>query len=421
MKTLQLLAASIAFGLVSSSTMLADWTQFRGANLAGMSEESVPVSWSAEENLKWKTKLPGMGSSSPIVSGDAVFITSYTGEGGGIQRHLTRIDRTTGEVVWDKTVPVWHTEDPPRGYITEHGYASNTPVTDGTAVYCYFGKAGVYAFDFEGNQLWKAETGKMSSGKKWGSASSPILYEDLVIIPAGDELRAILALNKADGKEVWRAEGDRMEQTYGSPLLVKVDESRTDLVYALAGEFWGLNPSSGKLRWFAEYNLPGNMSNSPVLSGDVITISGGFPRTARVAIKVGGKGDRSGEILYDTQKPATYMTAPVGKDGVLYWVSDSGIAFAAKAGESEPLFEERVPGISGGRGKAFYASPILAGGKIYAQSRYNGLFVIEPASDGLEVVSHNKLGDETAFNGTPAVSGGNLFVRSQTHLYCIGE
>lgn len=418
MKTLQIL---VAFGIASSSFSFADWNQFRGANLAGTSEESVPVSWSDRENVKWKVALPGKGSSSPIVSGDAVFVTSYTGEGDGIERHLTRIDRKTGEVVWDKAVPVWHTEDPPRGYINEHGYASNTPVTDGEAVYCYFGKAGVYAFDFDGNQLWKAETGKMSSGKEWGSASSPILYEDLVIVPAGDEVRAILAFNKADGKEVWRAEGDRMEQTYGTPLLVKVDEYRTDLVYALAGEMWGMNPETGKLRWFAEYNLPGNMSNSPILSGDVITVSGGFPRTARVAIKVGGKGDRSDEILYDTQKPATYMTAPVEKDGALFWVSDSGIAFAAKVGESEPLFEERVPGIAGGRGKPFYASPIIAGGKIYAQSRFNGLFVIDPSPEGLEVVSHNKLGDETAFNGTPAVSGGNLFLRSDTHLYCIGE
>tara|TARA_R110002096_G_scaffold179153_2_gene356126 strand:+ start:6962 stop:8218 length:1257 start_codon:yes stop_codon:yes gene_type:complete len=413
------LVFTLCFGF--ASVALADWTQFRGPNMSGTSGEIVPVSWNDQENVKWKVELPGKGSSSAIVSGDAVFVTSYTGEDRGIERHLTRIDRTSGDVVWDQTVPVWHTEDPARGYITEHGYASNTPVTDGETVFCYFGKAGVYAFDFDGNQLWKSETGKKSSSKQWGSAASPILYNDLVIVPSGDETRSILALNKADGKVVWRAEGERMEQTYGTPLLVEVDESRTDLVYALPGEIWGINPANGKLRWFAEYNLPGNMSNSPVLNGDVITVSGGYPRTARVAIKVGGKGDRSGEILYDTQKPATYMTAPVESDGVLYWISDSGIAFAAKIGESEPLFEERVPGIAGGRGKPFYASPVLAGGKIYAQSRYNGLFVIEPSLEELKVLAHNKLNDESAFNGTPAVSQGNLFLRSQTHLYCIGE
>ena len=109
------------------------------------------------------TRTSGEGSSCPIVFGDAIFVTAWSGEGDSILRHLIRVDLATGEKVWEKTVPVDHTEDPAKGYITEHGYASNTPVTDGEAVYCYFGKAGVYAFDLDGKQLWKAGTGSLSS------------------------------------------------------------------------------------------------------------------------------------------------------------------------------------------------------------------------------------------------------------------
>lgn len=402
----------------------ADWTQFRGPNAQGVSSETVPTKWSASEGLAWTLDLPGEGSSCPIVSGDAVFVTAFSGSGEGILRHLLRIDLNSGEVVWEKKIPVDYPEDEAKGYITEHGYASNTPVTDGKAVYCYLGKAGVYAFDFDGKELWKVRTGDLSSPKAWGSASSPILYKDTLIVPAGEEMNSILALNTADGAVKWTADGDSLVQTYGTPILVPVDDTRTDLVFAAAAEWWGLNPETGKLRWFAEYNLPGNMSNTAHLSGDILTVSGGFPRTARVALKTGGTGDLTDKILYDTQKPATYMTAPVEQNGVLYWISDGGIAFAAKPGEAEELWQERVPGLTGagGRGKPFYASPILAGGKIYAVSRANGTFVIEPSADGLQVLAQNKIeGDETLFNATPAVADGKLLLRSQKALYCVGE
>ena len=215
-----------------------------------------------------------------------------------------------------------------------------------------------------------------------------------------------------------------MEQTYGSPIVVKVDDSRTDLVFSAPENWVGLSPETGEVVWSAKYNLPGNISNTTYLSGDILTVSGGFPRTARVAIKLGGTGDLTDEILYDTQKPATYMTMPVEHDDVLYWVSDGGIAFAALPGEAEPLWQERVPGLEGrgGRGKPFYASPVIADGKIYAVSRANGTFVIEPSRDGLKVVEQNHIaGDETIYNATPAVVDGSILIRSQNRLYCISE
>ena len=410
--------------LLGITPVHADWPQFRGPNAQGISSETVPVKWSETENLKWSLDLPGPGSSSPVISGDSVFVTSYSGEGESLERHLQRIDLRSGKPLWEKRIPVDYTEDPARGYINEHGWASNTPVTDGKSVFCFFGKAGVYAFDFEGKELWKAKTGSDSSRKQWGSASSPILYQDLLIVPAGDETRAIIAFHKLDGKEVWRFDSGTMEETYGTAVLAPVSDQRTDLVFASPTRWIALNPETGEQIWFAEYNLPGNMSNTTHLSGDILTVSGGFPRTARVAIKTGGTGDRSAELLFDTQKPATYMTMPVEKDGVLYWVSDSGIAFAAEPGVSEPLWESRIPNLDGegGRGKPFYASPILAGGKIYAVSRANGTFVIEPSRAGLEVLAQNRISDDDSiFNATPAVSNGVLLIRSQKRLYCIGK
>ena len=421
MKSLPALISQILLCAVPLSA--ADWVQFRGPNASGISPESVPSTWSQSENLLWKVELPGPGSSSPIVVGSAVFVTCYTGESPAVERHLLRVDRDTGAVVWRQSIPVWHPEDAPKGYIMEHGWASNTPVSDGQRVYVYAGKAGVHAFDLDGNRVWKAETGSMSSKIAWGSAASPILAGDKLIVPAGDEARAVVALHKNTGEVLWKAEGAPMEQTYGSPVIASLPEGRTDIVYAGAAEIWGINPDTGKLRWFATCNLPGNMSNTPVIAGDILTISGGYPRTARVALRLGGVGDLSATLLYDTEKPATYMTAPVLVGEVLYWISDDGISFAAKPGEAEPLWMERLPGLTGagGRGKPFYASPVVAGGKIIAVSRANGAFVIEPDPAGLKVLSQNKFeGDDTLFNATPAVSDGKLFLRSQTHLYGVG-
>lgn len=407
---------------LSLSSLQADWTQFRGENSQGISKESVAKEWSAGKGILWKTELPGKGSSSPIVVGNAVFCTSYTGQASGVERHLFRVDFKTGKIVWQKTIPVGFPEDEARGYIMEHGWASNTPVSDGKNIYCFFGKAGVVAFDLDGKQLWSVETGAQSSQKRWGSASSPILYGNYVIVPAGDERRALLALDKSSGEIAWEFKRPSLEQTYGTPVVVKVDEGRTDLVFAGAAEWIGLDPEKGALRWKARYNLPGNNSNTTAVSGKVLTISGGFPRTARVAIPIGVTGDATDQLLYDTQKPATYMTAPVEHEGVLYWVSDSGIAFAAEPGKAEALWAERIPGLQGGgRGKPFYASPILANGIIYAQSRGNGTFVIEPSRDGLKLLHQNRIeGDSTEFNGTPAVANGVLLLRSQTHLYAVG-
>ncbi|NNE92846.1 MAG: PQQ-binding-like beta-propeller repeat protein [Verrucomicrobiales bacterium] len=426
-----LLCSIFSFSLLQAE----NWPRFRGPNGSGKSRATgVPLEWSESKNLKWKYDLPGPGSSSPIIWGDKVFVTCYSGYGhdGGspsimeLKRHLIALNRDTGERLWEKTVEGVREEDPYFNFMEEHGYASNTPATDGELVFCFFGKAGVVAFDFEGNQLWKAPVGAMHSSKRWGSASSVVLFEDLVIVKAGDESRAVVAFDKFTGAEVWTAESGMFEQTYGTPVLHKVSEDRTDLIVAGVGEVWGMNPSSGGLRWFAKTNLLGNISSSPVISddGSMMVLFGGFPRTLGIGLEIGKKGDvTDSAVIWENNDVKSYMTIPVFHEGKLYFVRDEGIACCADPKAGTILYEERLAHTQGrgGRGKPFYASPVLVDGHVLAVSRTAGTFVIE-AKPKLNLVRTNFIeGDETRFQGTPAISDGKLFLRSEKAIYCIGH
>ena len=184
-----------------------------GPNGSGVADdkESTPTIWSETENLKWKVPLPGAGVSCPIVVGNRVFVTCYSGYGlnqdepGDIKnlvRHLVCVDRITGKTLWQKSLPSSVPEDPFSGMgVPQHGYASHTPTSDGKNVYVFFGKSGVLAFDLEGNQLWEKSVGKGSDDRRWGSSSSPIVHEDVLIVPAGAEGRALIGLNKNTGEE----------------------------------------------------------------------------------------------------------------------------------------------------------------------------------------------------------------------------
>ena len=376
--------------------------------------------------MKWKTALPGPGSSSVIVSGERVFVTCYSGygdDGGSIdklQRHLVCLDRANGTILWDKAVAAELPEDSFTGYLTEHGYASSTPATDGVRVYVFFGKTGVLAFDFAGKELWRVNVGHESGNRRWGSGASPLLYKNFVIVNASEESRSVRALDKLTGKEAWRADADTLELCYSTPALVEA-AGRMDLVLAVSGELWGMNPDTGKLRWFASTGISGNVSPSVVAADGVIYASGGFPKLAATAVRAGGKGDvTQSNILWTTQN-ASYVPSPVVSDGRFYVATDQGFALCLDAKDGKLIFKERLPGASatGRGGKPFYASAVLANGNIYAVSRRNGTFVIE-AKPGFKLVAQNKIaGDDSDFNATPALAGRQLFLRSNRNLYCL--
>jgi hypothetical protein len=407
----------------------ADWAQFRGPNGSGIAgaDAKPATSWSATSHLKWKTALPGPGSSSPIVSGERAFITCYSGYGDGsggdspekLQRHLVCVARQTGKVLWDKSVPAELPEDSYSGNLREHGYASNTPVTDGERVYAFFGKTGMLAFDFEGQQLWKVNVGKQSSNRRWGSGASPILCQNRVIINAAEEGRAVLALDKLTGKEVWKAKvaGTALELSFVTPALVDCAGGRIDLALAVPGELWGLNPETGKLRWFAQTDISGNVSPSVVAADGVVYATGGYPRQGTIAVRAGGKGDVTQTNVLWSSQSASYVPSPAVHHGHLYFVSDQGVATCMEAKTGKLIYKERLPGVSGA--KPFYASVVLASEHLYAVSRRAGTFVL-PAAPQFALVAQNQLaGDDSDFNGTPAIVGQQLFLRSNRFLYCI--
>lgn len=407
-----------------------DWTQFRGVNNAGVSTDvKLPLSWSNENNLVWKVELPGPGSSSPITLGDRVFVTCYSGYGvpkasGGtlqtLQRHLLCVHRVDGKIRWTKTIAGELPEDSYQGYISEHGYASSTPVTDGERVYCFFNKSGVVAYDLDGNQLWLTGVGKESGNRHWGSAASLILYKNSVIVNASEESRSIVALDKATGKRLWKAEGAALELAYGTPSLVATNDGRTDLVVAVPGEVWGLNPDSGKIQWYAEHQLTGNVCPSVISKEDTVFVFGGFRSAGSLALKIGGKGDVTKSHTQWSSKNSSYVATPVLHEGHLYWISDSGLAFCVAADTGELVYKERIPDIKAG-GRPVYASPVVSNGKIYISTRWDGVLVLD-AKPTFKVLSQNQFaGDDSDFNATPAISNNQIFLRSNQFLYCVAE
>lgn len=410
-----------------------DWRQFRGPRGSGVSSETgLPITWSDTENLAWKVPLPGSGSSSPIVLGNRVFVTCYSGYGldraepgnlEDLKRHLVCVDCTDGEIVWSTTVDAILPEDPFSGIgVPEHGYASNTPATDGERVYAFFGKSGVFAFDLEGNRLWRTDVGHESSKMPWGTSASLILYGDMVIVNAAEESQAILALDKATGKEVWRTEAAGLEMAYGTPQLVELGGGAVELVMPVPNEVWGLDPDTGDLKWWAEMIPDGNISPSAISADGVVYVIGGYRQFGSLAIRAGGADDVTESHVLWTSRESSYVPSVVLHEGRLYWVSDQGIAFCADAQSGETIYRERLPSMPQGRrgGKPFYASIVLADGRLYAVSRKGGAYVLA-AKPEFEVLAHNTLAsDTTDFNASPAVSGGRIFLRSNRFLYCLG-
>jgi hypothetical protein len=430
-QTLLTWAVSLATLLAVQTVEAGDWPQFRGPNGDGVSTETkVPVEWSDTKNLRWKTEIPGPGSSSPIVSGDRVYITCYTGYGVGrgevgqqkdLQRHLVALNRNTGKIVWSKAVAAALPEDQYRGFIAEHGYATSTPVTDGERVYVFFGKSGVLAFDRDGKQLWQTGVGTESGQRRWGSGTSPILHGDYVIVNAAEESQSLRALDKKTGKEVWKAEAAGLENTWGSPSVITLPDGRKELVISVPYEMWGFNPQTGKLSWFAETNLDSPVSPSIVSAKGIVYAIGGR-RGGSVAVRAGGKDDVTKSNIVWKGDASAYVPSPVLTKGKLYWVDDRGLAMCVDAKTGKLVKRVRLESGNGGfGGRPFYASVVVAGDKWYAVSRTAGVFVLK-ANAELETIGSNRFAsDESDFNASPAISDGAIFLRSNRFVYCIAE
>lgn len=405
--------------LCSASFVVAsDWPEFLGPRGDARSSDKVPTTWSDTENLVWKADLPGSGSSSPIVVGERVIVTCYLSEPNA-KRQVLCFDKSTGQQNWVVDFPIEYREDNFQGYITEHGYASNTPVTDGENVYVFLGKGGVHSISLDGEKNWSFDVGKGSSNRQWGSASSLVLFEDSVIVNAAEESRSIISLEKNTGKEKWRQEADMLELTYGTPRLLQEPDTAPELVISVPGEIWSMNPSTGKLLWYCESPMTGNVSPSVIVDGDTLYSFGGYRASGSIAIRSGGKGDVTNTHVQWTNRSSSYVATPLLVDGRFYWIDDRGIAYCTSSQDGEVVYKERVNNLENGR--PVYASPVLIGDQIYVVTRRSGTLVYAPGEDFTPVSQNKFAGDNSDFNASPAVSDRRLYLRSDQAIYCIGE
>jgi len=453
----------VVAGSLSNESPAGDWARFRGENGSGISSDPqpCPVTWSATENLKWKIELPGPGSSSPIVVGDRVLVTCWTGYGTGrgnpgdqkdLRRHLVCLNRETGETTWSKSIEPVLPEDRYSGMFTQHGYASHTPISDGQRVYVYFGKTGALAFDMDGNQLWHTKVGTGSDPRGWGTASSPILYKNLLIVTASAESEALVALDKETGKEVWRKEASGFAGTWGTPVLVRVDDQRTDLVIGVPYEVWGFNPETGQFLWYCEAMDTDTYCSSIVPgSGVVYGIEG--RGGGSIAVRVGGEDDVSKTHVVWSGRDSNRIGTPVLYEGRLYFFSNR-IANCIDASTGDEVFQSRLEGgrapaagggrgapggfgpggfgpggrggfggggFGGGMGGGDYSSPVIADGKLYFVSRNGDMYVLKAGNEFEQLAVNRVTDDEEDFSATPAISAGQLFIRSDKHLYCVAQ
>jgi outer membrane protein assembly factor BamB len=438
-----IISLSLGLALLSSQGLAGDWVGFRGLSAGGASDDKgLPTTWSATENVVWKTELPGPGASSPIVTGDKVLVTCYRGVGrgssGGLERMVVCADRASGKILW--TTPVKakakENDDASNRMLMSHGFASSTPVTDGKSVYVLFGKSGVLAFDLEGNQLWQTDVGDRDAQQQWGSASSPALYKNMVIVNAGAEARAVIALDKATGKEIWKAPSDALEGCWATPVLVDIGEGKHDLVLNAPDEIWGFNPDTGKVRWWCDGIIGSTVCPTVVVKDGVIYAiggGGGPSQPAAIAVKAGGKEDvNKSHVLWRNDRVGSYVTSPVIVGDHLYWVNGQSQGMCLMLANGEVVYQERLSGGGGsgrpqGGGGGFggfssqpYASVVAADGKIFAFMRQSEAFVLA-AEPNFKILAKNKLDDDAGtFNATPAIHNGQLLVRSDKYLYCLG-
>ncbi len=416
---LRILTPMVAVVIVTGTVIADGWQQFRGDAARGVAAADIPTTWSDTENLAWKTRLPGKGSSSPVVYGDRVFLTAYSGyavsaedpgERDDLRLHVIGLSLDDGRIVWDKQVDPSPQEQSANKRVADHGYASPTPCVDEQNVYASFGPSGVVAFSHQGEFRWRTAVGTQTAG--FGAAASPIVFQDLVIMNASIEDNAVYGIDKHTGEVRWRTAD--ITRAWTTPTIVTLKDGTNELVLNQKGMILGLDPKTGKKLWWCDaiqdYVVP-----CVVADGDILYCSGGRSNKTFV-VRAGGRGDVSeSHLVWDVSLGAN-VTSPLLHDGYLYWSHDKSIALCLRASDGEQMFRERMPTRS-----RVYASIVSDGSKLFLTTRDAGVLVLD-ASPTYQELAVNKLGSpEEKFNATPAIIGSKLLLRSDQNLYCISK
>ncbi len=428
--TVRMKSTMVALLACCAATGVAEnWPQFRGPVRQGISsEENLPLHWSAESNVLWKTAVPGVGWSSPIVWGERVFLTTATENGTSCR--IISIDAKTGKTLWDREV----FKQVPRRKESKNSYATPTPATDGKVVCAVFGDGSVAAVDFTGSVLWTNREVQFYS--RHGLGASPLLHDGLLIMPydgsnpvstAGNwpnnsneerlgwqipwDKALIVALDINTGRRAWTGQRGSSRIAHVSPILL-TERGQTQLISPAGDAIQGFNPKTGERLWTV-YSQGEGVTPSPVAGDGLIFTSSGFEKTTLRAVKTGGKGDvTTTHIAWEQRKGAPTQPSLLYVKPYVYAITDSSaIAHCYHAENGEIVWEERIGGNHS-------ASPVYAEGKIYFLSETGESTVIE-ASPTFKELARNSLGEKC--QASMAISGGRLFIRSEKNLYCIGR
>jgi outer membrane protein assembly factor BamB len=417
---LRLYACLAGFVLfINSFVLAADWPAFRGPSGTGISaEKNLPATWGPDKNILWKFELPGPSNSSPIVSAGRVFVTCA--EEKGTQRNLYCIDRKSGKLVWMRSVEY---SEPEQMHKT-NPYCGSTPAADGKRVVVWRGSAGLYCYDFAGNELWKRDLGKFTH--QWGYGSSPVLHQGRVFVSYGAGVESFMvAVSLESGDILWKQDdkggNDSSDPprvgSWSTPIITKVD-GQDQLLCSMPARVNAYDPKTGKIIWtLGGLEGPNGklMYTSPVISEGVAVAMAGYTGPA-VGFELGGTGDvtKSNTLWSSKEKQPQRIGSGVIVDGFLYMANaDGGTAQCHDIGTGEVRWRTRLAG--GGH----WGSTVFADGKLYATNQSGTTYVFRPNPEKFDQIAVNRMDEPT--NATPAISNGQIFLKTDKSLYCIGE
>ncbi len=414
-----------------------NWHHWRGPHATGVAvDANPPVTWSETENIRWKVAIPGTGHATPIIWEDKIYIQTaveapkekkeseedanlFGGFFGGndagptYKFDLIALNRSDGSVLWQKTL---RELTPHEGTHQDATYASNSPVTDGEYIYAYFGSRGLYCVDMDGNVKWEKDVGTMYKRNTFGEGSSPVLYDNtLVIVQDHEGDSFITALDKGTGDVLWKT--NRNEgTTWFSPIIVEHD-GKAQVITTGTNRVRSYDLATGKLLWDGD-GLTRNSIPSPVAAGEYVYLMSGFRGNVLQAVSLASaSGDISGSdaIAWEFNRDTPYVPSPLLSNGIIYFLkSNNGVlsAFNTETGEAHygPV---RLQGVSG-----VYASIVGAADRLYIAGRQGTVNVVQQGPD-FKILAENKLDD--SFNASPAIVGDELYLRGGKYLYCIAE
>ena len=427
--------------LIAAGASAQNWPSFRGPSASGAADgQNLPASWDAAQDtgILWKTPIPGLAHSSPIVWDNRIFLTTAVsgradasfkrglfGSGDASedrtaqQWKLICLDRDSGKLLWER---VAYQGEPKDKRHVKSTYANSTPATDGQMVVALFGSQGLYAYDLAGKLLWKRDLGKIDDGAydvpdlEWGTASSPIVYRDTVIVQCDQQKGSFLqAFDGKSGESIWKTERDEIP-SWGTPT-VYTGNTRAELVTNGSNYVRGYDPATGKELW----RLGGSSkitAPTPVFAADIILVaSGRGPEAPIFAVHPGAAGEITGQpkwVAWQKERRGPYMPTPLIYRGYVYILGNAGVFDCYDLETGREIYRGRIPH----KGSGFSASPVAADGRIYLSSEDGDIFVVK-AGPQFELLGTYPMGEPLM--ATPAVSGRMLLVRSEHRMWAIGS